>query len=265
MKPRYLNCYVNHNNILTENKKKVEVLELILPDDEEILNEWAAHFRHNYCNEEEIDMLRCGYGFSRSEYLLKIKFPDKSEAFGPATRSGDFTELLLADYIEYVLNYYVPRTRYDRKITRNSSSQGSDLMAFKIDKHESINDELLIYEVKGQASETPPKNQLQDAINDSKKDIKRIAESLNAVNQKLIDKRDFSGAKVIQRFQNSTDRPYRRKYGAAAIHSKYSFSEDKIKECSTADHPSSDIELIVIYKEKLMDRIHDIYRRATQC
>lgn len=266
MGPKYLNYYSKKANAVTANGRPIEIFELDLYDDEEILNEWANHFRVNYCALEEIDLLRSGYGISREEYLLSIKFPSENEDFGPATRSGDFTELLLADYVEFVLSYYVPRTRYDRKITKNSSSQGSDLIAFKKkDTDTSPSDELLVYEVKGQATNTTPQCKLQNAINDSKKDIKRIAESLNAINQRLIDKGNFEDAKIIQRFQNATDRPYKRVFAAAAVHSKHSFSRNKVEESDTSNHIDPDIKLIVIYSENLMDRIHDIYRRAAKC
>lgn len=262
---KYLDFYYRKEDCNTVNGKQIEVYELALQEDEDVLNEWAAHFRDNYCNLEEIDFLRSGYGMTREEYLLNIKFPDKSRDFGPATRSGDFTELLVADYVEFILDYYVPRTRYDRKITRNSSSQGSDLIAFKKGEETSPNDELLVYEVKGQAANTSPMCKLQVAIDDSKKDIKRIAESLNAINQRLVDKGKFEEAEIIQRFQNATDRPYKRLYAAAAVHSKHSFSSSIIENSDTSNHIDPNIKLTVIYSENLMERIHDIYRRAAKC
>lgn len=262
---KYIDYYVEHDEIKTSEGHPVKILELEIPSDESILNEWATHLRNHYCSDLEMDMLRSGYGYTREEYLLNIKFPSRNESFGPATRAGDFTEILIADYIDYIEGYYVPRTRYDRKITKNSSSQGSDLIAFKMGYVDSTDDELVIYEVKAQTSETIPKNRLQDAITDSRKDIKRLAESLNAINQRLIDKGEYENSSIIQRFQNSTDRPYRLYYGAAAVHSSYSFSSEKVAECSINVHPEQNVKLIVVYSEKLMEKIHDIYWRATQC
>lgn len=261
----YTDYYIEHEEILTSDGQHVKVLELQVPADDSVLNEWASHLRHHYCNDEELDLLRSGYGFTKEEYLLNIKFPSKNEDFGPATRAGDFTEILIADYIDFIEGYYVPRTRYDRKITRNSSSQGSDLIAFKMGDVVTNHDELVIYEVKAQTTDHPPKNRLQNAIDDSMKDIKRLAESLNAINQRLLDKREYDNARIIQRFQNSTDRPYVKSFGAAAVHSSYSYCADKIMECSIKDHGSPNVKLIVVYSEKLMERIHDIYWRASQC
>lgn len=265
MNPKYINLLKNRGKIKTSNDKEVELYELELSSDDEILNEWANIFRQNYCLDSEIDLLRSGYGLSREEYLETIKFPDKDDRLGRATRSGDFGELLIADYAEFILNYYVPRTRYDRKINRNSSAQGSDMLAFKLGENVSSNDEILIFEVKSQASETNPMNKLKDAIVHSNKDVKRIAESLNAVNQRLIDRGLIEEAKRIQRFQNATDRPYRKRYAAAAIHSKTSFSEEVIKTCTTQEHTNPDLMLLVVYSDKLMKTIHDLYRRAAKC
>jgi len=59
--------------------------------------------------------LVAGTGDTPGEYLLKKKFPDHKEAPGPSIRSGDFAEILVADYIEYKLGYWCPRQfRYDK-------------------------------------------------------------------------------------------------------------------------------------------------------
>lgn len=265
MKPRYMDNLIIRDITETENEKSVDIYELVLPEDEVILNEWANHFRQNYCLDSEIDALRSGYDYTRTEYLERIKFPDRNDRLGRATRSGDFAELLIADYAEFVLDFFVPRTRYDRKINRNSSPQGSDMLAFKIGESISSNDELLVFEVKAQSSETSPKNKLQEAIDHSKKDVKRIAESLNAANQRLIDKGEYQNAEIVQRFQNSTDRPYRKKFAAAAVHSTYSFEVELLNESTTDEHADPEMKLIVIYSNHLMETIHDLYRRAAEC
>ncbi len=79
-----------------------------------------------------------------------MKFPNPNFGLGSATMSGDFSEILIADYIEYILNYIVPRVRYRQKFNRNTSTQGSDLIGYKVESIEtnSINDEMLIVEEK---------------------------------------------------------------------------------------------------------------------
>src|SRR5680860_589913 len=99
-------------SITTSDGKKVTLLEFS-PDLKDIatIAKWAKHFRNHYCFDDDIDILKNGTGYSRKEYLEKIKFPS-SEGFGPAIKAGDFGEILVADYIQFILGYSVPRTRY---------------------------------------------------------------------------------------------------------------------------------------------------------
>lgn len=264
MKPQYTEYFNFIEEIETQDTTGVSLIEFKLPDDEEILNEWARCFLSNYVSDEDIDRMCESYGMGREKYIQDIKLPDRS-SLGNATRSGDFCEILVADYAEFVLDYIVPRTRYDRKTNRNSSTQGTDLIGYKLDENQNHKDEMIVFEIKAQASNSRPKNKLQEAVNDSTKDIKRIATSLNASAQRLLDRGDTEKANIVMRFQNKTDRPYIRKYSAAAVHSEFSFSKKLIREVTTEGHDSAVINLVVIYSEDLMNTIHDIYRRACKC
>ncbi len=231
---------------------------------EEVMSLWAKHFRNHYCADEEIEMLKPP-GMSNSEYLLNSKFPDDKNSPGPSIRSGDFAEILVADYLEFLLNYYVPRTRYDRKNISNESTKGSDILAFKKEDKDIIskNDELMTYEVKARLSENNSQNTLQTAINDSSKDEVRLAESLNGVKQRLLDKKNTVGVKIISRFQQSVDHPYKTKFGAAAVLTDSSYCVETLAKASTQEHSSrSQLEMIVIRGPELMSLVHSLYQRA---
>lgn len=260
----HIKCLVEQNSLKTSDGLVIKVYELQYSEDDKILSAWAKHFRNHYCSDDEIDCLREGTGLSRSDYLLSMKFPDQSADFGPATRSGDFGEILIADYLEYLLGYWVPRTRYDRKNIRNESTKGSDVLAFKlVNERESVNDILAIFEVKAQLSRGNSKNRLQDAINDSIKDNIRKAESLNAVKHRLIDRGNLDDAKKIGRFQNPVDKPYKEISGAAALFSNDVYSEDLIVSADGQAHPNkNNLSLIIIRGEQFMKLVHDLYLRA---
>ena len=115
---KYLDWYDKEEALYTSDKKEITVLNLIKEDNNEILNEWANHFRSNYRSLEDLEYDVEDTGKTKEEYLTNDVFPDKTVAPGPSTRVGDFCDLLVADYIEFVRNYYVPRTRYCRKINR---------------------------------------------------------------------------------------------------------------------------------------------------
>ena len=67
------------------------------------MSAWAKHFRNHYCQDEMIDIFRKGTQYSRKEFLEKLIFPSKTSRPGPSTCSGDFAEILICDYFEYVL------------------------------------------------------------------------------------------------------------------------------------------------------------------
>ena len=251
--------------LLTSDGKIVEVWEFNYEEDEKILSGWAKHFRNHYCLDSEIDYFRRGYGCSRSKYLNTIKFPDPSAAPGPSIRAGDFGEVLVADYLEYILNFWVPRTRYGDKTIRNESTKGCDIIGFKILEagKDSRQDTLAVFETKAQFSGNTANPRLQDAIDDSIKDIIRKGESLNAIKQRMFDKQMLQQAEHIERFQNSEDRPYNEVSGAVALFSTNLFDRDKVLETNTNVHPNQNkLKLLVIHGKSMMDIVHVLYRRA---
>jgi hypothetical protein len=130
--PPHLNWLVKDSRkLLSADGISIELWELQHQPEPKILSAWARHFRNHYCADGEIDILRAGTPLSRADYLVNLKFPDARKSPGPSIRSGDFAEILVADYVEYVLKFWVPRCRYDRKTIRNESTKGSDIMGFK--------------------------------------------------------------------------------------------------------------------------------------
>ncbi|MGM0293911.1 Hachiman antiphage defense system protein HamA [Enterococcus mundtii] len=265
--PSHMRYFKKQADLKTENGQNVNVYNLDIQDEEDILNSWAKHLREHYCLDSEIDFFRSGTGLSRKDYLNKVKFPDSTASLGSAVMSGDFAEILVHDYIEFFELYYTTRTRYRNKVNRNSSTMGSDVLGYKCSNVDSPSpkDELIVLEVKAQSSETNPKPMLQTAVNDSAKDEIRLAESLNAEVQRLVYGNRHAEAKVIQRFQNRTDRPYQIKFSAVAVHSTYSYDEDLIKQVDLDGHPDDNINLLVIHSERLMEFVKEMYVRASEC
>ena len=266
MNPTHMKWFQSIDEINLTNGNVIKVYNFNHCNDDSIMDEWAKYFREHYCLEEEIDILREGTGFSREEYLLNMKFPDEKEAFGPATRSGDFAEILVADYLQYILNHYVPRTRYDRKTVKNESTKGSDVIGFMIKNNNKVSkdDSILIFEVKATFSGNQKKNRLQDAVNDSIKDPLRLSESLNAIKQRLLDRQDYEGCKKVIRFQDKLDRPYKLNLGAVAMVNTSLYDKNIFKSVDLSMH-KEDIELIVVKGNNMMKLVHELYRRASKC
>jgi len=245
--------------------KEVEIWEFQHQKNEVILSAWAKHFRNHYCLDSEIDYFRKGYKYSRSEYLNNIKFPDQKDAPGPSIRAGDLGEVLVADFLEYLLGYWVPRTRYGDKTIRNESTKGCDIIGFHIVKNGrySANDKLAIFEAKAQFSGNKAKARLQDAINGSAKDVTRKGESLNAIKQRLYTQNKIDEAEIIERFQNDVDYQYKEAYGAVALFEKSLYDRTLLSSALSSTHPqASELKLIVINGEQMMPLVHELYRRA---
>ena len=260
----HLKWIVNIEKIEINGGKSVDVFEINYENDDIILAAWAKHFRNHYCLDTEIDLLREGTGKSRKQYLNDIKFPDTILAPGPSIRAGDFGEILIADYIQFILEYWVPRTRYADKSVRNESKKGTDIIGFKfISENDSPKDRLIIFEAKTKFAGNQPVNRLQDSVNDSIKDQVRKAESLNAIKQRLIYKGQNEDADKVKRFQNKTDKPYRELSGAAALFSNNIYDKSLISQTTVNNHPNAaNLILVVIKGNNMMDLVHKLYRRA---
>lgn len=259
----------------TSDGKEVEVWDFRHDNDEEVLSAWAKHFRNHYCLDTEIDFLRGKR--ARPDYLTNIKFPCKTSKLGPGIRAGDFGEILVSDYLQWLLGYWVPRIRWSSKVVRDESPKGSDVIGFRFHEEEgdpSTRDVLFVFESKTKFSASKV-NRLQDAINDSAKDHIRIDESLNFIKQKLFEKKEIEQAQRIERFQSPVDMPYRETFGAAAIISSEYFDANELAsaDCSKIPksaksseffpHPNSDsLVLLVIKGPGMMDLVHELYRRA---
>lgn len=250
--------------LTTVDGKPIDIWELKVEKDDTVFSVWATHFRNHYCLDCEIDDLRDGTGLCRSEYLCQYAFPDKSKPPGPSIRAGDFAEILVADFLEYVLNYWVPRFKYDEKTVRNESLKGADILGFKfVSDEESLGDTLSTFEAKAKLTGNPL-NRLQDGVNDSAKDFfVRKAESLNALKRRFIRAGNGPDAKLIQRFQNKADHPYNEISGAAAVFTETAFDPQVLSTTDTGKHPNnSKMKLIVITGKNLMQLVHELFRRA---
>jgi hypothetical protein len=255
--------------LTTQDGIPIKVFKLNHTNNEFILNNWAKHFRNHYCLDEDIDILREGTGKSRAEYLNDLVFPDTTTHSGPATRSGDFGEILVSDYVEYMLGYWVPRTRFSERQNRSNPTQGVDVLGLKMldPYNKSSSDELLIYEVKGKLTSNAKdesKKRLEIAIKDSAKDFNvRKAESLNALKRYYHVRRERDKMNIIQRFQNPVDNPYKELSGASAILLTNAIDDSLISQIDASQHPNKDnLQLIIISGENLMDLVHNLYERG---
>lgn len=264
--PDHISCFRDSGKSLkTSDKAEIKIWELDTPS-EEIRKSWAKVFRQNYCSDDEIDSFRSGTGLTRKDYLEQLIFPDQALKPGPSIRSGDFAELLITDYVQFVQNYWVPRMKYSEKASRDESVKGVDIIGFKcIDiSLPNSKDVLMTFEVKAQSTGKTYLDRLQTAIDDSSKDYIRIAQTLNATKQRLIRFGDMEKASLVERFQNLTDKPYIYKSGAAAVITNDIYDESLIQtNTKVSDHKNvNNLELVIFKSADLMSLVNSIYECA---
>jgi hypothetical protein len=245
--------------------REIEIWALAPEDDAAVLQPWAKRFRQHYISDLDLPGMVDGTGLSKAQYLRNTLFPDASTVPGPSLRSGDFGEILIADYIEYILGYWSPRAlRYQDRWNRNDSTKGCDIIGFKFatEAPQDPNDELFIFESKSGLTGTKS-NRLQDAITDSVKDHLREAMTLNALKQRMLVRGQQGEADKVKRFQNESARPFKRYNGAAAILDDKVFAGTDLTTADATNHPNVDrLRLIVIRGPALMDLAHSLYERA---
>jgi len=261
--PEHCEWFEDTGTVLsTSDNKAVRVLRFNYQEDIHVLNAWAIHFRRHYCSDSDLAASCAAMGMTAADYLRDIKLPGLT-APGPSIRSGDFSEILVADYIQYLLGYVVPRTRYDRKDTRDSSTKGIDILGFKyIDKENpGEDDELITCEVKASLT-APASNNLQAAINGSKLDFEiRLPLALNAAYQRLRDRGDLETATALERFMNQTVRPYTNISAAVLMCSDAAWREQLVIESEGA-HPNTRLELLVFLGNDLMTLANRLYEQV---
>lgn len=245
--------------VATSDGRRVKVINFEYAEEPQILERWAQRLRNHYIDESELNSAYQSTGLSRYDYLKSIVLPSK-----PHTRSGDFSEILIADYLEFILNYFVPRTRYENRLNKDNSSFGIDVVGFK--KHadkDNVNDELITCEVKGLLASRNG-SVLKEALDGSIKDYSdptRLPEALNAIRQRLKTKRKLDLVNLVERFQDVTARPYKNISGAALVCSNQ-FWDDNVITRIDSTHPNSNVFIIVIRGEDLMDLTDKLYELA---
>lgn len=251
--------------VLSTCGREIEIWQLDAADDPAVLSDWARHFRQHYCADADLPAIVAGSGLTNEAYLIERIFPHASAAPGPSVRSGDFSEILLTDYLEYALGCWCPREfRYSGRWNPNDSTKGCDVVGFKpVDvQAENPGDTLYVFEVKGGMSASAS-NRLQVAIEDSFKDATREAFTLHALKRHMLKAGQAADAARVTRYQLEADRPFRRINGAAVVLDSAVAAETDLTTCDATGHPNKDnLQLVVVRGPALMTLVHALYARA---
>lgn len=266
--------FVFYKSIPYSSGKEIQVYKLnneLLADS--ILNSWASGLRNNYVEESLLEPLIKGTGLTKQEFLEKNIFPNHQNKLGAITMSGEFGEILVYDYINFVLKHYITRTRYLEKVNPDMPVSGSDVIGYKVKNinKPSKSDHLIVAEVKTRSSKVGNKNRscektVKDAIEHSIKDRVRIGESLNAEKRRLLNRSRNDEAKIVERFQNKTDNPFIIDFFAVAVLDIDLYSDQVVLDVVNSQNENvKSTSILIILSKELLIFLRDLYRRACLC
>ena len=261
-------------SIFSKNRNKIDVFRLkndLLDDNS--LNNWASGLRNNYVEKNLLESLVEGTGLTQKEFLEKNIFPNPQNKIGASTMSGEFGEILVYDYINFVLKYYVTRTRYLEKVNPNMPVSGSDVIGYHVKNIDNPGktDHLIVAEVKTRSSNSGNKKRLcektvKDAIDHSVKDRVRLGESLNAEKRRLLNRSRIQEAKIVERFQNKTDKPFTIDFFAVAVLDSDFYLDQEVLDVVNIQYEKLETtSILIIHSKELLNFLRDLYRRACLC
>lgn len=266
-KPQYINWLIEEHEIKIKDNIPIKCYKINYEENEDILNDWALHIRRNYIEDEELIESASINEKSVEEYLYEHIIPQKHEYLGSTARSADITEILVADLLEFIFNYSVPRYKLINRSGKNNSQQGTDVIAYKyknVDKSPNNKDELIAAEVKARLSKeeyTP----LENAIKDSQKDQLRLARTIDYCRKRLKELGKIQESKEIERFLQKPDNNYKLIFAAVGVSSHENV--DKVIELSVSGEKleiKKDDKIFYIHGKDLMKLAHNIYERCNK-
>lgn len=227
--------------------------------DDASLDEWATHIRRHYRRDKELQEALKGYPADLSSYLADFVIPD-----APEIRSGDFAEIVICDLLEFMENYAVSRYKHLDRADKNCSEHGSDVIAYRVtdSQHPRSSDELLVVEVKSRASTTNLKQAIIDAGADSMRDKARLAMTLDYHRCRSKQYGDSANADAMARFLNRGEHPCREIYAVGAIAGVKNVERHLGSAESKTLGLAEGASVYIVHKPKLMEMIHDLYRRC---
>lgn len=261
--PRYVRWLTEETNVTLSDGTHIPCYRLDHTKDEDALNEWALHLRRHYESDAALAESLAETGLTAAEYLRDYVLPG-TQNLAAACRSGDFTEILVSDLLEFVHHYRVPRCKQQNRANKDRSTQGTDIVGYhyaNLDETPSTRDELVAAEVKGLLS-SGSYEVLEKAAKDSQEDEFRLATTLNFYRKQLKGMGNNEEARKIARFQQKSEAQFRIRYLGVGVASIGQIENNLIPNYSSDDLMlSTGHEIFLIHGEKLMTLAHDLYAR----
>ena len=264
-RPLYIDWLVEETGKVIKNSIPLTCYKLNYSMDETVLDDWALHIRKNYIDDDQLIDDASENGMPVEQYLKEYVIPQKEDELGPTARSGDITEIIVADLLEFIFDYSVPRYKMKNRSGKTTSQQGTDVIAYKFynsDKSPNEKDELIATEVKGVLSSNTYVP-IKSAIVDSQKDDHRLASSIDYCRKRLRELGATEESNEVKRFLLKPDNNYKLSFAAAAVSSRETADDIIVLDVLGEDlEIRSGQKIFYIHGKKLMELAHNIYERC---
>lgn len=261
---QYIRWFVKEFDIQLSDGTLLPCYRLEHTEDEDVLNEWAIHLRRHYESDKSLADSISALGLSKSDYLRDYVLPG-TQNLAASCRSGDFSEILVSDLLEFIYHYNVPRCKQLSRANKDRSTQGTDIIGYHYANTNGIpstNDELVAAEVKGKLS-SGAVDVLLDAAIDSQKDEFRLATTLNFYRKQLNSIGNHEEAKRIVRFLQKSEYPFQIRYLGVGVTSIYQIKNEMLSDYNKDNlMVSTGHEIFLIHGKKLMELVHNLYERC---
>lgn len=229
--------------------------------DEERLDSWALHVRRHYIRDDELGDYVEYYEQPMADYLQRSVVPDV-----PQMKSGDFSEIIISDLLQFIEGYEVPRYKQHARKDKNASEHGADVIAYRVKDPDvpSVEDELLTVEVKSQCSTTNLEKGIREAAADSLRDNSRRAINLDYYSRCSRKDGDTRTAKELKRFLVAGEHPFVSKYGAAVVVGVKNVKR-KLDGLGADDLGiQAGRSVFIVHGSRLMDLVNEVYSRCVR-
>lgn len=264
-RPSYIDWIIEEKGITIKDGIPINCYKIDYKEDDTILDDWALHIRRNYIEDEDLLSDSEINGMTVEQYLHDRVIPQRNEDFGPTARSGDITEILVSDLLEFIFDYSVPRYKQKNRSGKNNSEHGTDVIAYKYFKgcdSPSEKDELIAAEVKAVLTGAGY-GPLENAIKESKKDEQRLARTIDYCRKRLKEFGSVEQSNEVARFLLKPDNNYKLTYAAAGISSCQTVDQEIELSVSGEElQISSKQKIFFIHGKTLMNLAHKIYERC---
>jgi len=206
-----------------------------------------------------LEQMAIANGMAKSDQLAAI-LPD-----APHIRSGDFGEILSREYLRQSDGTRkFPAFRWRNRSTKNDTVRGTDLIGYTVVNAQAVSEQdvLILCEVKTRAAAVKDDIVL-DALTGVKKDYaSRMANSLHFYQARLIQDDLPEEAKIVGRFINPHNAPYKKQLFAVVVHADHLWEDAFFKVLPNAHGLKIEVTVQIIRVEELADWINEVYAAA---